>query len=128
MTGPSAAIAPNVDDEVSFTCTFTSADIATTVKLMPGELISKTVLAATSSLIIKVLAQKDTDYVCLVVYSDYGERESEALEVTFLLLNNEPSLYIFVRLRRGGVQAYNFGNFNYEIRVKGKGQDTSRLF
>ena len=28
----------------------------------------------------------------------------------------------------GGVQAYNFGNFNYEIRVEGEGQDTSRLF
>ena len=28
----------------------------------------------------------------------------------------------------GGVQAYNFGNFNYEIRVEGEGQDTYRLF
>ena len=28
----------------------------------------------------------------------------------------------------GGVQAYNFGNFDYEIRVEGEGQDTSRLF
>ena len=28
----------------------------------------------------------------------------------------------------GGVQAYNFGNFNYVIRVEGEGQDTSRLF
>ena len=28
----------------------------------------------------------------------------------------------------GGVQAYNFGNFNYEIRVEGEGQDTSRFF
>ena len=28
----------------------------------------------------------------------------------------------------GGVQAYNFGNFNYELRVEGEGQDTSRLF
>ena len=28
----------------------------------------------------------------------------------------------------GGVQAYNFGNFNYEIRVEGEGQDTSQLF
>ena len=28
----------------------------------------------------------------------------------------------------GGVQAYKFGNFNYEIRVEGEGQDTSRLF
>ena len=28
----------------------------------------------------------------------------------------------------GGVQAYNFGNFNYEIRVDGEGQDTSRIF
>ena len=25
----------------------------------------------------------------------------------------------------GGVQTYNFGNFNYEIRVEGEGQDTS---
>ena len=25
-------------------------------------------------------------------------------------------------------QAYNFGNFNYEIRVEGEGQDMSRLF
>ena len=29
---------------------------------------------------------------------------------------------------KGGVQAYNFGNFNYEIRVEGEGQDTSRRF
>ena len=28
----------------------------------------------------------------------------------------------------GGVQAYNFGNFDYEIRVEVEGQDTSRLF
>ena len=28
----------------------------------------------------------------------------------------------------GGVQAYNIGNFDYEIRVEGEGQDTSRLF
>ena len=27
-----------------------------------------------------------------------------------------------------GVQAYHFGNFNYEIRVEEEGQDTSRLF
>ena len=27
-----------------------------------------------------------------------------------------------------GVQAYNFGNFHYEIWVEGEGQDTSRLF
>ena len=27
----------------------------------------------------------------------------------------------------GGVQAFNFGNFDYEIRVEGEGQDTSRL-
>ena len=26
------------------------------------------------------------------------------------------------------VQAYNFGNFNYEIQVEGEEQDTSRLF
>ena len=29
---------------------------------------------------------------------------------------------------RVGVQAYNFGNFNFEIRVEGEGHDTSRLF
>ena len=28
----------------------------------------------------------------------------------------------------GEVQAYNFGNFDYEIRVEGEGQDTSRIF
>ena len=28
----------------------------------------------------------------------------------------------------GGVQAYYFGNFQYEIRVEGEGQDTPRLF
>ena len=28
----------------------------------------------------------------------------------------------------GGDQAYNFGNFDYEIRVEGEGQDTSRIF
>ena len=28
----------------------------------------------------------------------------------------------------GGVQAYNFGNFKYEIRFEGEGQDTPRLF
>ena len=28
----------------------------------------------------------------------------------------------------GGVQAYNFGNLNYVIRVEGEGQDTSRNF
>ena len=28
----------------------------------------------------------------------------------------------------GGVQAYNFGNFNYEIPIEGEGQDTSRIF
>ena len=28
----------------------------------------------------------------------------------------------------GGVQVYNFGNFNYELRVEGEGQDTSRHF
>ena len=128
MTGPSAAIAPNVDDEVSFTCTFTSADIATTVKLMPGELISKTVLAATSSLIIKVLAQKDTDYVCLVVYSDYGERESEALEVTFLLLNNEPSLYIFVRLRRGVFRLIILETLIMRYGLKGKARTRPDFF
>ena len=27
-----------------------------------------------------------------------------------------------------GVQAYNFGNFNYEIRVEEEGQDTSDFF
>ena len=26
-----------------------------------------------------------------------------------------------------GVQVYNFGNFNYEIRVEREGQDTSRI-
>ena len=30
-----------------------------------------------------------------------------------------------IHLRGWGVQAYNFGNFNYEIRVEGEGQDTS---
>ena len=28
----------------------------------------------------------------------------------------------------GGVQAYNFGNFEFEIRVEEEGQDTSQLF
>ena len=28
----------------------------------------------------------------------------------------------------GGGQAYNLSNINYEIRVAGEGQDTSRLF
>ena len=28
----------------------------------------------------------------------------------------------------GGVHAYNFGNFDNDIRVEGEGQDTSRLF
>ena len=36
--------------------------------------------------------------------------------------------FLFAVLRGGGVQAYNFGNFNYEIQVEGEGQDTSRLF
>ena len=36
-------------------------------------------------------------------------------------------------IRGGGgggrwVQAYNFGNFDFEIWVEGEGQDTSRLF
>ena len=38
-------------------------------------------------------------------------------------------LSVFKTLRGGGgVQAYNFINFNYEIRVEGEGQDTSQLF
>ena len=44
-------------------------------------------------------------------------------------------VWMFYLLRGGGgggggvgVQAYNFGNFDYEIRVEGEGQDTSRLF
>ena len=28
----------------------------------------------------------------------------------------------------GGFQGYNFGNFNYEIRVEEEREDTSRLF
>ena len=28
----------------------------------------------------------------------------------------------------GGVQAYNFGNFDFDIWVEGEGQDTSRRF
>ena len=36
--------------------------------------------------------------------------------------------YEIAPVKWGGSQAYNFGNFNYEIRVEGEGQDTSRLF
>ena len=35
---------------------------------------------------------------------------------------NTPPLFICY------IKAYNFGNFNYEIRVKGEGQATSQLF
>ena len=37
-------------------------------------------------------------------------------------------MFYLLRGGGGGVQAYNFGNFDYEIRVEGEGQDTSRLF
>ena len=42
---------------------------------------------------------------------------------TALIKSNKRSCNV-----KGRVQAYNFGNFNYEIRVEGAGQDTSRLF
>ena len=35
--------------------------------------------------------------------------------------------FVFMALK-GGVQAYNFGNFYFEKRVEGEGQDTSRQF
>ena len=39
-------------------------------------------------------------------------------------------IFIAAMLRGGGggVQAYNFGNFNFKIGVEGEGQNTSQLF